>query len=123
MNCLIFAFEEEEMIVSFTKFSVMRMFALITASVLPTYGNSCVIVGSIGIQTESSVGVRVFEETPEGRNGRLILERYFKRGDKVPVTVSNGRNRIRYEYKLPLDTEFHSNTGYSCRNNEEVKVP
>lgn len=80
----------------------------------------CTIVGSISIREGETTQVRVYAENKNGGNGALKFSGALKRGQKIRIS---GTDRIRYEYKYSGDSQFHSNTGAWCKNNEDVKIP
>lgn len=58
--------------------------------------------------------VRVYDEDTK----RLVFEGVVRGGD--PLTVAVSGNRGRFEYKYPEDGEYHTNTGFYCKNGESM---
>jgi hypothetical protein len=80
----------------------------------------CTVVGSISIWEGQTASIRIYAENRQGGNGELKFDGQMSRGQRVSIA---GTERIRYEYKHPGDTQFHSNTGASCIRNEDVSIP
>ena len=58
--------------------------------------------------------VKVYDED----TNQVVFERLVRGGESIAITVSG--NRARFEYKYPEDANYHSNTGFYCKNGEST---
>jgi hypothetical protein len=80
-------------------------------------GGGCVLS-----EDKAEVWVRVYQEMGPSEQGSLIWDGHLNKGETHPLDPQP-KDRIRYDYKIAPNNNYHGNVGATCQDGGTISVP